>query len=113
MPLSVLRELSGQCERLSGRKDFAYLAARSYFDPGRGSEQSLLEILFRILHDVRSVFVCASLWAGVHTNYLRLQSFETPAPRRHVGMLAQFLPLVPPTLGSLSAIDACTSRCAR
>jgi DNA-binding NtrC family response regulator len=101
VPLPVLRELNGQCERLAGRKDVAYLAARSYFDPERESELSLLGILFRVLHDVRSVLICASLWAGVHTTYLKLQSFETSAAHGHVGMLAQFLPPVAPTLGSL------------
>jgi DNA-binding NtrC family response regulator len=101
VPLPVMRELSAQCERLAGRKDVAYLAARSYFDPQRESELSLLGILFSVLHDVRSVLVCASLWAGVHTTYLKLQSFETSPAHGHVGMLAQFLPPVAPTLGSL------------
>jgi hypothetical protein len=32
--ISVLRQLELQCEKISGRKDVAYHAAKSYFTPG-------------------------------------------------------------------------------
>jgi hypothetical protein len=33
VPLTVLWELHLQCEKISGKKDIAYHAARAYFDP--------------------------------------------------------------------------------
>jgi hypothetical protein len=35
VPLSVLRELELQCEKISGQKDIAYDAAKDYFSPGQ------------------------------------------------------------------------------
>src|SRR5919106_3839533 len=52
--LSVLRELELQCEQISGKKDVAYHAAKTYFTPGRRQWPSLFEIIVRILNDVRS-----------------------------------------------------------
>jgi Nif-specific regulatory protein len=101
IPLGALRELHSQCERITGRKDFAYHAARAYFDPGKRELLSPFEIIFRVLNDVRSVLVCSSLWAGVQTNYLRLQSFETGDPRPEVYMLSQFATKAKPGLGSI------------
>jgi len=100
VPLAVLRELLGQCERLTGRKDVAYLAARAYFEHGQDELLTLFEIIFRVLNDVRSVVLCSHLWAAVQTNYLRLQSFETPAPARDLYMLAQFDENTHPAVGS-------------
>ena len=90
VPLAVLRELLHQCERLTGRKDVAYLAARAYFEHGQDELLTLFGIIFRVLNDVRSVVLCSHRWAAVQTNHLRLQSFETPAPARDLYMLAQF-----------------------
>ncbi|HWT83987.1 MAG TPA: hypothetical protein VN648_34980, partial [Candidatus Methylomirabilis sp.] len=104
VPLQVLRALHGQCERVSSRKDIAYLAARAYFAPRRRDAYSLFDILFRVLNDMRAVLMCSSLWAGVHTTHLRLQSFETPAPERAVNMLAQFGPGALPAIGSIDLI---------
>jgi hypothetical protein len=47
VPLAVLRELLSQCERITGRKDAAYLAARAYFDHGRDDLLTLFEISSR------------------------------------------------------------------
>jgi len=47
-----------EAERISGRKDIAYLAARTYFEHGREDLLSLFEIIFRVLNDVRSVVIC-------------------------------------------------------
>ncbi len=104
VPLPILRDLLGHCERFTGRKDVAYHAARAYFDPGKRASLSLFEILFRVLNDVRSVLISSSLWAAVHTNYLKLQSFETSGPGPGLYMLAQFGDTTPPTLGSLHII---------
>jgi DNA-binding NtrC family response regulator len=101
VPLAVLRELLGQCERVAGRKDVAYLATRAYFEHGQDELLTLFEIIFRVLNDVRSVVLCSHLWAAVQTNYLRLQSFETPAPARDLYMLAQFDVGTRPAVGSM------------
>ncbi len=47
-PLSVLRKLELYGERISGRKDFAYQAALSYFKPGKKDLPSLVEIIFQV-----------------------------------------------------------------
>ena len=104
VPLTVLRELIVQCERITGRKDVPYLAARAYFEHGRHELLTVYEIIFRVLNDVRSVVLFSHLWATVHTNYLRLQSFETPAPRSALHMLAQFTGNVRPAVGSIHLV---------
>ena len=67
VPLSVLRELEIQCEKISGRKDVAYHAARAYFTPGKKSLPSLFEIIVHILNDVRSVLSFANIWGSSQT----------------------------------------------
>ncbi len=104
VPLAVLRELLSQCERITGRKDAAYLAARAYFDHGRDDLLTLFEIIFRVLNDVRSAVLCSHLWATVQTNYLRLQSFETPPPHRSLYMLAEFAEDIRPAIGSMHLV---------
>ena len=101
VPLPVLRELLSQCERLSGRKDVAYHATTSYFDPRRGGLLSPLKIIFRVLNDVRSVFFSSNLWASVQTNYLKLQSFEWQGRQPALCLLAQFPPDARPILSSI------------
>ena len=90
VPLPILRELLSRCERISGKMDFAYHAARAYFDPAKKELLSPFKIIFQILNDVRSVFICSHLWAAVQTNYLKLQSFEPPGPRPGLCMLGRF-----------------------
>jgi hypothetical protein len=80
VPLAVLRELLSQCERITGRKDAAYLAARAYFDHGRDDLLTLFEIIFRVLNDVRSVVLCSHLWATVQTIIF---GCSRSRPRRH------------------------------
>jgi DNA-binding NtrC family response regulator len=104
VPLAVLRELIGQCERLTGRKDVAYVAARAYFEHEQDDLLTLFEIIFRVLNDVRSVVLCSHRWAAVQTNHLRLQSFETPVPARDLYMLAQFDDSARPALGSMHLV---------
>ena len=104
VPLAVLRELVIQCERITGRKDVPYLAARAYFERGRHELLTVYEIIFRVLNDVRSVVLFSHMWATVHTNYLRLQSFETPSPRPILHMLAQFTGNVRPAVGSIQLV---------
>ncbi|HEY1265814.1 MAG TPA: sigma-54 dependent transcriptional regulator [Candidatus Binatia bacterium] len=90
IPLAVLRELEAQCEKLTGKKDFAYHAAKAYFAPGKRHLPSLFDIIVRVLNDVRTALVFANLWAAAQTNYLKLQSFERPGAKPELFMLAQF-----------------------
>ncbi len=99
VPLSVHRELLWQCETISGRKDFAYHAARAYFDPSKKQLPSLFEIIAHVLNDVRSLLICADLWASVQSNYLKFQSFE--GPKRTLYMLAQFVGRARPNVASM------------
>ena len=104
VPLGVLRELLFQSERVSRQKDIAYLAARAYFEEGQSEILSLFEIIFRALNDVRSTVICSHLWAAVQTNYLKLQSFESPGPEPGLYMLAQFREAVRPAVGSMHLV---------
>jgi len=101
VPRTVLRDLHLQCERIAGQKNFAYNAARAYFDRGTKEPLSLFEVIFRVLNDVRSVLISSSLWASVQTNYLRLQSFDTEGTPPQMYMLAQFSQKARPSLGSI------------
>jgi transcriptional regulator with PAS, ATPase and Fis domain len=101
VPLSVLRELELQCEQISGKKDVAYHAARAYFTPGRRQWPSLFEIIVRILNNVRSALMCASLWGSSQTNYLKLQSFERPGSPAELYILSQFGRNAEPAVGTL------------
>ena len=90
IPLAVLRELETQCEKLTGKKDFAYDAAKAYFAPGQRPLPSLFEIIVRVLNDVRSALIFANLWATAQTNYLKLQSFEKSGAAPELFILAEF-----------------------
>lgn len=101
VPLGVLRDLLWQCERISGRKDFAYHAARAYFDPEKKKLPSLFEIIARVLDDVRSVVIFANSWAAVQTSHLKLQSFDKHGAAPQLYVLAQFEENAMPAIGSL------------
>ncbi|HEY2990683.1 MAG TPA: sigma-54 dependent transcriptional regulator [Candidatus Binatia bacterium] len=101
MPLSVLRELEWQCEKISGKKDFAYHAARAYFTSGRRPLPSLFEIIVQVLNDVRSALVFANLWGAAQTNYLNLQSFDKQEETPQLYILAQFAAHAKPGIASL------------
>ncbi|HTM09230.1 MAG TPA: sigma-54 dependent transcriptional regulator [Verrucomicrobiae bacterium] len=90
IPLAVLRELETLCVKLTGRKDFAYHAAKAYFAPGQRPLPSLFEIIVRVLNDVRSALIFANLWATAQTNYLKLQSFEKSGAAPELFILAEF-----------------------
>jgi DNA-binding NtrC family response regulator len=90
VPLAVLRNLEGQCERITGKKDFAYHAAKAYFAPGKRALPSIFEIIVRVLNDVRSALAFANLWGAAQTSYLKLQSFERPGARPELYILAEF-----------------------
>jgi transcriptional regulator with PAS, ATPase and Fis domain len=104
IPLAILRELLWQCERISGKKDIAYHAAKAYFDPGKNDLLSVFKILFQVLNDVRSVVICSNLWAAVQTNYLKLQSFEGPGSSPSLFLLAQFGEYARPAVGSMQLV---------
>jgi transcriptional regulator with PAS, ATPase and Fis domain len=101
VPLAVLRALELQCEKISGKKDVAYHAAKAYFLPGRRQWPSLFEVIVRILNDVRSALAFASLWGSSQTNYLKLQSFEGKDPPGQLFILSQFGPNAAPAVGAL------------
>ena len=101
VPLPVLRGLEMQCEKISGRKDIAYHAAKAYFAPGRREWPSLFEIIVRVLNDVRSALMFASLWGSSQTNYLKLQSFERKDAPGELSILSQFDKNAAPALGAL------------
>lgn len=104
VPLAILRKLLWQCERISGKKDIAYHAAKAYFDPRKKDSLSVFKILFQVLNDVRSVLICSNLWAAVQTNYLKLQSFERPGSRPSLYLLAQFGENARPAIGSMQLV---------
>jgi two-component system response regulator HydG len=101
VPLSVLRELEAQCEKISGRKDFAYHAARAYFIPGKKPLPSVFEIIVQVLNDVRSALISANLWGASQSNYLKLQSFEKQGAARELYMLARFSDNARPAIGAI------------
>jgi DNA-binding NtrC family response regulator len=104
IPLTVLRELELQCERLSGIKDITYHAARAYFIPGRKQLPSLFEVIIQVLNDVRSALLFANTWGASQTNYLTLQAFEKPETDNVLYMLAQFDQSAGPTIGAINLL---------
>jgi len=105
VPLTVLTELLAQCEKISGRKDIAYHAARAYFDPQKKQLPSLFEIIAHVLNDVRSVLIYVNLWAAVQTNFLRLQAFEKQDTSSGLYILAQFDEKARPTAGIMQLLQ--------
>ena len=104
VPLSVLRELQIQCERLSGSKDFAYHAAKAYFSPGKRQLPSLFEIIVQILNDVRSALIFSNIWGVSQTSYLRLQSFEKPGLQGGLYVLSRFEESAGPAIGAINLL---------
>ncbi|HZA52947.1 MAG TPA: sigma-54 dependent transcriptional regulator [Candidatus Udaeobacter sp.] len=104
VPLSVLRELELQCEKISGRKDIAYHAAKAYFVPGKRPLPSLFDVILQVLNEVRSALIFASLWAASQTNYLKLQTYERPGRDGLLYILAQFDSNVRPTIGAINLL---------
>ena len=104
IPLSVLRELELQCEKISGKKDISYLAAKAYFAPGKKQLPSLFDVIIRILNDVRSALLFANIWGVSQTNYLKLQAFEKAEAENTLYVLAQFEPNAGPTIGAIDLL---------
>ncbi len=90
VPLTVLRELELQCEKISGKKEIAYHAAKAYFIPGKRQLPSLFEIIVQVLNDPRSALIFADLWGSSQSNYLKLQSFEKQGASLEFYIFAQF-----------------------
>lgn len=105
VPLIVLTDLLSQCEKISGREDFAYHAARAYFDPRKKRLPSLFDIIARILSDVRSVLTYVNLWGAMQTNFLKLQAFEKEDTRSGLYILAQFDEKARPTVGIMQLLQ--------
>jgi len=77
-------------QKISGKKDIAYDAAKDYFTPGRRQLPSLFEIIVRVLNDVRSALLFANLWGSSQTNYLELQTFQSLSSPPEFVLLSQF-----------------------
>jgi hypothetical protein len=104
VPLSVLRELEVQCERLSGSKEIAYHAAKAYFTPDKKQLPSLFEVIVQVLNDVRSTMIFANFWGSSQTNYLKLQSFERRGPPSELYMLSRFDDNARPGIGAINLL---------
>ena len=104
IPLPVLRELELQCEKISGRKDITYHAAKAYFTPGRKQLPSLFEVILQVLNDVRLVLAFANTWGASQTTYLKLQTFEKPGTQNEPYVLAQFDDNVGPAIGAINLL---------
>jgi transcriptional regulator with PAS, ATPase and Fis domain len=106
IPLSILRELELQCEKISGTKSIAYQAAKAYFTSGKKPLPSLFEVIVQVLNDMRSALIFANLWAAAQTNYLKLQSFEKQAKGSalELYMLAQFAQNAAPAIGAINLL---------
>ena len=104
IPLSVLRELELQCEKISGKKDITYHAAKAYFRPGRKQLPSLFEVIIQVLNDVRLVLAFANTWGASQTTYLKLQTFEKPGTQNEPYVLAQFDQNVGPAISAINLL---------
>jgi hypothetical protein len=104
IPLSVLRELELQCEKISDRKDIVYHAAKAYFMPGKRPLPSLFEVILQVLYEVRSALIFANLWAASQTNYLKLQTYEQSGRGGLLYILAQFDLNVRPTISAVNLL---------
>jgi DNA-binding NtrC family response regulator len=102
VPLQVLRTLTAQCQSITGDRDFAYHAARAYFDPSKEELPSLFRILIRVLHDIRSVLICSHLFGASQTNYLRAQPIERPGTTSELFVLTQFEDIARPSIGAIA-----------
>ncbi len=81
-PHSFLKELIRTGERLTKKKDLAYLATLDYFDPSNPRLPFIFEMITEMLQDVQLTLGFSDHWAGVYTNYLKLQ---TCVPQSHEG----------------------------
>ncbi len=104
VPVVVLRDLLSQCQKISGKEEFAYHAARAYFEPAKKDRLSPFKIILQVLNDVRSVFVCSHLWATVQTNFLKLQCFETQGLLPAIYLLARFNQIARPLAASMHSL---------
>ncbi len=104
IPLSVLRELESQCEKISGCKEIGYLAAKAYFTPGPKELPSLFDVIIQVLNDVRAALFFANTWSASQTNYLKLQTFERPGSHNPLFVLAQFEPIAGATSGAINLL---------
>ena len=102
VPLSVLRALEIQCERISGAKDVAYHAAKAYFAPERKKIPSLFEVIVQVLNDLRPALHFANLWGSSQSNYIALQTIDKPDAPDDLCVLCQFDEMTRPSIGSLN-----------
>jgi DNA-binding NtrC family response regulator len=104
VPLSVLRALEIQCERISGAKDVAYHAAKAYFAPERKKLPSLFEVIVQVLNDLRPALHFANLWGSSQSNYIALQTIDKPGAPDDLYVLCRFDEITRPSIGSLNLL---------
>jgi DNA-binding NtrC family response regulator len=104
VPLSVLRALEIQCERISGAKDVAYHAAKAYFAPERKKLPSLFEVIVQVLNDLRPALHFANLWGSSQSNYIALQTIDKPGAPDDLCVLCRFDEMTRPSIGSLNLL---------
>jgi transcriptional regulator with PAS, ATPase and Fis domain len=100
-PHSFLKELIRTGERLTRKKELAYLATLDYFDPSNPRLPFVFEMITEILQDVELTLGFSEHWAGVYTNYLKLQTCVPPFHEGHeVVILSCYEDFVRPVLAN-------------
>ncbi|MCI0529275.1 MAG: sigma-54 dependent transcriptional regulator [Nitrospira sp.] len=100
-PHSFLKELIRAGERLTRKKDLAYLATLDYFDPSNPRLPFVFEMITEMLQDVQLTLGFSDHWAGVYTNYLKLQTCEPQSHEGHeVVILSYYEDFVHPVLAN-------------
>jgi len=100
IPYTVLRELLRYGEEVTGRKDVAYHAALDFFSSANERIPSVLEMIVKVLNNMKWVLMSSNFWAGAYTNYLKLQCLEKPGADNEAVILAQYDSGVAPLLGN-------------
>jgi transcriptional regulator with PAS, ATPase and Fis domain len=100
-PHSFLKELIRVGERLTRKKDLAYLATLDYFDPSNPRLPFVFEMITDMLQDVQLTLGFSDHWAGVYTNYLKLQTCLSQSHEGHeVVILSWYEDYVRPVLAN-------------
>lgn len=106
-PHAFLKDLIRVCERLTCRKDLAYLATLDYFNPSNRQRPSIFEMVTEMLQDVQLTLSFSEHWASVYTNYLRLQTCRSLAQSSwELVVLSKFEDFVHPVLANGQFVQA-------
>lgn len=78
----------------------AYYATLDFFSSANERIPSVLEMIVKVLNNMKWVLMSSNFWAGAYTNYLKLQYLEKPGADNEVVILAQYDAGVAPLLGN-------------